>query len=311
MARGRCGGSWVWMAAVLACERPAADPAESHALPATPAPTRARVASIRVRFDNGRPEFGKAESSEDRLRAVAVFADADPRDRSIVLGLVGGGDAAGADPGLDGCVRQGSVGGGAGAAASTRPASWIQLMDVGNLELRAGNLALPLQIRLLPAVVDATRGVRYEAVVERGRGLLAAGTLRLSATGGDGMAAFSAEVAVPRPVRISFVGDQPPETGLVRHLPPGELRVRWGSVDGRADLELLAGSETTDVPVWLRCRPKDDGEFVLPAGMVAQLPPRSPQRPWTLMVVRRSRAAVPGFGDGGLTLEVADAVHVE
>ncbi len=309
---GRALRGW-WYAAVLAtaCERPANDDVHANAPPQAPAAPRASVASIRVRFDNGRPEFGKAESSEDRLRAVAVFADADPRDRSIVQALVSESADADAVPEPDTCVRQGSAGARGDAAPATRPSSWIQLMDVGNLELRAGSLSLPLQIRLLPAVIDATRGVRYEAVVDRGRGFLAAGVLRLSGTGGDGVAAFATEVAVPRPVRISFVGDAPPQTGLVRGLATGELRVRWGSVDNRADLELLAGSETSDEPVWLRCRPKDDGEFTLPPDLVAQLPPRSAARPWTLMVVRRSRAAVPGFAEGGLVLELADAVHVE
>ncbi len=304
----------VWILAValaVACDRPVVEDAETHAPPQPAFALRTKMASIVVRFDNGRPEFGKAESSEDRLRAVAVFADADPRDRPIVQALVGGRTASDAAPQLDACVRQGSAGATREPTSDTRPASWIQLMDVGNLELRAGSLGLPLQIRLLPAVIDATRGVRYEAVVDRGRGFLAAGTLRLSGTGGDGIAAFTAELPVPRPLRISFVGDASPQTGLVRGLPPGELRVRWGSADGRADLELLAGSETSDEPVWLRCRPRDDGEFTLPPDLVAQLPPRSAARPWTLMVVRRSRAPVPGFVEGGLVLEVADAVHVE
>ena len=294
-----------------ACDRPASDAPAASAPAENAATPRVRVASVRVRFDNGRPEFGGSAPSEDRLRAVAVFADADPRDRPVIEALVGQAAAGAPLLAIDTCVRQGSAGMPMAELPALKPASWIQLLDVGNLELRAGGLSLPLQIRLLPAVIEATRGVRYDAAVERGRTFLASGPLAVSGTGGDGVAAFSAQVAVPRPVRITLVGETPPEGGLVRGLRAGELHVRWGSADASADLELLAGSETSQEPVWLRCRPKDDGAFTLPVDLVAHLPARSPQRPWTVMVVRRSRAAVPGFAGQALVLELADAVHVE
>ncbi|MSQ84982.1 MAG: hypothetical protein EXR77_19265 [Myxococcales bacterium] len=298
-------------AAASGCDR--AEPADVAATVATePAGApRLRVATVVIRFDNGRPDFGSAPT-DDRLRTVAVFADVDPADRAVVDALAGQPPVMDSAIAVDTCARQAHALPPAAASPMVRPASWIQLLDVGNLELRAGNLMLPLQIHLLPSVIDATRGVRYDAAVEHGRSFLAAGALIVNSTGGDGVAPFSARVQVPRPVRITFVGEQPTSAGVVQGLSAdSELRVRWGSVDGTADLELVAGAEQEGQAAWLRCRLRDDGDFSVPAALVAELPARSPKRPWTVMLVRRTRGAVAGFSDQALVLELADSVHVD
>lgn len=288
----------------------AADPADRAPAESPPA-ARIRAAAVRVRFDNGRPEFGQQAPTDDRLRAVAVFADVDRRDSALADALVGQPPADAPDLQPDTCALQALAGQDVAALPALRPQSWAQLLDVGNLELRAGQQRLPLRIQLLPAIIDATRGVRYEGAAEHGRGILSAGQLQLAATGGDGVAAFSVAVRVPRPVRITFVGEQPPQAGIVRGVAANsEIRLRWGSVDGAAELELIVGMQSAAEPGWLRCRLRDDGEFAVPAELAAKLPARSEQRPWVLMLVRRARAAIGGFAGSALVIELADAVHL-
>lgn len=250
--------------------------------------------------------------TDDRLTVSAVFGDADPHDVAVVQALVGQSGAG--DPPLapDTCAQLQSVGQGLNPGGVARPRSWVQLLDAGNLELRAAALRLPLRVQLVPAVIDATRGVRYSAAVDHGRNYLAAGMLSIAATGGDGIAPFTAVVAVPRPVRISYIGDTQVHSGTVQSVAPDEpLRLRWGSVDGSAELELRIGSEAPGQMGWIHCILRDDGEFVVPKLLSDTLPQRQAHRPWSVVLVRRTVASIPGFGGTPLVLELADGVHVD
>jgi len=298
--------------AVAACDRPGADrAAEPTALPAL-SPPRTRRAAIAIRFDNGRTTVGDGTLLSDRLRISAVFGDVDVRDTHVVDALAGLAAEEAAQIAPDHCMRVASTGPGGATDLAPRPRAWVQLLDVGNLELRAAAQRAPLRVGLVPAVIEATRGVRYDLAVDSGRAWLAAGRLTVVATGGDGVAGFSAPIDVPRPVRVTQVGDQTPVEGTIRGLGrPVDLTVRWGSVDGRADLELRVGSEAPGAFGWLRCHPRDDGAFTLPPDLIADLPERRPHRPWAVVIVRRTAAQVAGFAGTPLRLEVADRVHVE
>ncbi len=325
-----------WPAAALAillamaCQRASDGPVEQRKAAADPAvDQRTRSAAVLVRFDNGRSAaiqdsalldlaLGGAVAppltltpSEDRLQVAAVFADIDRRDTQLLTTLTGQTHPGAAIPALDTCMRQPEAARTTGLSTPTALHDWAQLLDVGNLELRVGRQRLPLRVQLLPAVVESARGVRYDFAQDRARGLLSASPMHLVATGGDGVGAFEAAVAVPRPVRVTHVGPVAVRQGVAQGVPQNEdLRLRWGSVDGTADLEVRVGSEEPGAVGWVRCRLRDDGEFAVPASLTADLPARGPRRPWLVVLVRGRTAAIQGFAGEPLRLELADSVHV-
>ncbi len=272
---------------------------------------RQRAAAVSLRFENGHIEWQNPAAGSDRLSVAAVFADVDRRDLGL-LGTLVGQPASPASPlTVDTCVRQSEANRPLGAASATRPHSWMQLLDVGNLELRAGGKREPLRVQLVPPVIESARGVRYDLAIDQARTWLQAGSLTLQGTGGDGAAAFAATVAVPRPVRVSHIGQVAVRQGVVEGVGRDEpLLLRWGSIDGTAELELLVGSDEPGTLSWLRCNLRDDGEFAVPASLTDQLPDRTPQRPWLVVLLRRVRAEVPGFAGKSLWLELTDRVRL-
>lgn len=272
---------------------------------------REHAAAATIRFANGRLEPWGAVAGADRLQVAAVFGDVSRRDVALLGDLVGQAPQAPNLPSVDSCVRQPGLLHRFDAQPSAAPSAYVQLLDVGNLELRAGNLRLPLRVQLVPSLFAAARGVRYDADQDMGRSWLAAGPLHLAATGGDGIAPFDAVVATPRPVRLTHIGSEVVRAGRAQGpADKQDLVVRWGSVDGAADLELQVGAEVEGGLGWLRCRLRDDGAFSVPAALLEQLPPRSADRPWLVLLVRSRRAPIAGFEGMPLRLELTDAAHV-
>ncbi len=297
----------------LACNRQAPAPPVAPWSPRAEQRARHRVrqAAVTIRFSNGSLQPGAAESATDRLQVAAVFGDIDRRDMGVFAGLVGQTPQE-IIPALDSCVRQARLYHQLGDVPASPPAAYMQLLDVGNVQLHAAANELPLRVRMVPSLFDAVRGVRYDADLDMGRPWLAAGSLHVTATGGDGVAAFDAEVPVPRPVRLTHVGREVVRNGRVQGPQVlSDLSLRWGSVDGTAELELQLGTEQVGALGWLRCRVRDDGEFVIPAAFIEQLPTRSPSVTWLALLARTRRAAVPGFEDKPLRLEVTDSAYVQ
>ncbi len=271
---------------------------------------RARAAALTIRFSNSGIEPGSSELGYDRLQVAAVFADADRRDVHLVGDLVGLSSRRPQVQFEDTCVRQQGPFEPRAVRRHVVPHAWLQLLDVGNMSLTSSDHSLPLRITMVPSLFSAIRGVRYDGDVDHARHLLAAGKLSLHATGGDGVAAFSATVDVPRPVRLTHVGSQPVRGGRVR-LPkePGDLLLRWGSVDGSARMEVVIGAERGEGLDWLHCRLSDDGMFTVPVEALLALPKRSEDKPWLISLVRSRLAGVPGFPGEPLRLQLVDAVR--
>ena len=267
---------------------------------------RVRVAAISIRFWHRALKSGSVHGGFDLLRVEAVFADADRRDVPLVEALIRGADERGAVPELDACV----VSNDAIARPRTAPAAWVQLLDVGDVALHAGPQSIELDVSLVPSLYSAVRGVRYDGERDNGRPLLSSGPLILKASGGDGVPAFAAEVAVPRPLHITHVGDQPVRAGIVHtDVGAGDLELRWGSVDASAELELRIGVEDESGTKGLRCRLADDGAFTLPERLLRPFRPALP-RQWLLTLVRWRETHVPGFAGLPLRLELLDAVRL-
>ncbi len=271
---------------------------------------RARAAALTIRFSNSGIEPGSSALGHDRLQVAAVFADADRRDVHLVGDLVGLTSRRPQVQLEDTCVRQQGPFEPRAVRRHVVPHAWLQLLDVGNMSLTSGANTLPLRITMVPSLFSAIRGVRYDGDVDHARHLLAAGKLSLHATGGDGIAAFSATVDVPRPVRLTHVGSHPVRSGRAR-LPAehGDLLLRWGSVDGTARMEVVIGAERGEGLDWLHCRLTDDGMFTVPVEALLALPKRSEKQPWLISLVRSRLAHVPGFPGQPLRLQLVDAVR--
>ncbi len=298
---------------LMACRR---EPPPDEALPDPPghmddSPLRTRAAAVTIRFSAGGLEPGSTRLGADRLQVSAVFADIDRRDLPVLADLVGQ-PTVPQVPSLDSCVRQAEAWQRPGARPVAEPQAWVQLLDVGNVSLHAASAQLGLRVQMVPSLLHAIRGVRYDGDQDMGRAWLASGVLRLVATGGDGVAAFDAKIAPPRPVRLTWLGSQSVRTGRVQG-PDNhqDFVIRWGSVDGGADLEVQLGAEDPGGLGWVRCRLRDDGEFTIPAALIHLLPPRTPERPWLLVLVRSRLAAVPGFDGTPLRLELTDSAYVQ
>ncbi|MSP92728.1 MAG: hypothetical protein EXR79_13140 [Myxococcales bacterium] len=291
------------------------EPALPERVPAVARPSSRQAAPVRraavtLRFSSGRLASPTDPDAADRLQVAAVFGQLDARDAGLLDDLVGRERPAGAMA-IDGCVADlGPTAAGTRAAAQ-RPHAWVQLLDVGNVTLRAGADELPLRVQMVPSLTEATRGVRYDADRAMSRVWLAAGSLLLAGTGGDGVEPFTVTIDVPRPVRLTHVGPNAVRLGRVPGPVAGEeLSVRWGSVDGAAELTLQVGAEVDGRPGWLRCRLRDDGAFTVPAELAAQLPARTEARPWLARLTRARSKPMPGFAGDGMRLELSDAVHV-
>ena len=290
-------------------------PTPSHALrqPRTAAKEsalRTRAAGVTIRFASGAVEPGSPQMGNDRLQIDAAFADIDRRDFAILGDLVG---QRGLPPvtKTNTCLRIAETWPRANLTPTDGPHAWVQLLDVGNVSLQAGNAKLPLRVQLVPDLSDAIRGVRYSAFFDQGRSWLAMGPLHVQATGGDGVAAFDASIEPPRPVRLTFVGSEPVRDSRVRGPEPGQdLALRWGSTDGQGDVEVQLGSADPASLGWLLCRLQDDGEFTLPTADFALLPQRTAEHPWLIVLQRVRTAPVAGFAATPLRLEITDSAYL-
>ncbi len=301
------------LTAIPACDRPAVrePPTAIQVRTLRPSRHRARVAAVNLRFAHSGLEPGSIAAGYDRLQVVGVFADSDRRDVGLVGDLVGTASRRLRLPEIDSCVRaSGPLD--AAARQAIKPHAHVQLLDVGNLRLLAGDRSLALRIAMVPSLFSAVRGVRYDAEVDRARSLLAGGELTVVATGGDGVPPFRAPIRVPRPVRLTRVGGLAVRGGhvVVAERAPS-LNLRWGSVDGRGGLLLVIGAERGKGLDWVRCRLIDDGDFTLPAAVLSDLPKRTVRQPWLLSLVRSTTAPLPGFPGTPLRLELVDSVRLQ
>ncbi len=300
---------------VLACNRvpPAVPVPQTVARAAEPGDAqRMRAAAVTIHFANGTWTPGDAQVGLDRLQVAAVFGDLERGDVGVLADLVGRSSAGLPAPELDTCVRLADPAHNLGPRPGAPPLAYMQLLDVGNVELRAGKQALPLRVQMVPNLFEAARGVRYDVEQDMSRSWLAAGALHVVATGGDGVAPFDVAIDVPRPVRVTWVGSNPVRSGQVPVPPADEdLTLRWGSVDGTADLDLLLGADVPAGLGWLHCRLKDDGEFTVPKALASLLPPHGTEHPWLARLSRSREVPMPGFEALPLRLELSDSAWLQ
>ncbi len=264
---------------------------------------RLKAAVIALRFFNQPADEALVATDPDHLRLAAVFADLDRRDLDILYALVGTQPPEARPIGLDSCAFS-PVG---REVARSAPVAWMQLLDVGDIRVFIGERSVPASVSIVPSILGAVRGVRYDAELASARTLLSSGALRLRADGGDGVPTIDAPITVPRPVRITRLAGQPVRVGGVEiRGQPDELHLTWGTVDGRAELELRVTADLGGEPAFLRCRLRDDGAFVVPSALLTPWRAHRP-RAWLVSLDRRLDLPIPGLP--GLPLRVSWSDH--
>jgi hypothetical protein len=102
----------------------------------------------------------------------------------------------------------------------------IELLDAGEVLLRADGGALPLAQRAFPDVGDIVSGVVYTSRDDR-TDLPTAGTLLIETTGSARVAGFRVEVEAPEPLAGVRVADQPIEAGEIAAEAGERLVLGW------------------------------------------------------------------------------------
>jgi hypothetical protein len=241
-------------------------------------------ASVRIE----RPTEVDPDVSAPRAILSAVFARHEGVDGAIALTLLGG-DAL---P-LETCADR-AEGLELGAADGV-----IELVDVGELEVRVAGTRAALPPRTFPDLGELVGGAFYAEDVLLGPAVAEVDEYFVSARGPNGTTAFEAVAVAP--------------TGLAEVALPGgdtldreeDLFIAWDAGDprDRVEIELAAAGDV------LRCAARDDGVFRIPAERLRALPVTVDAR----LTLRRARQApfdLAGFDDAWVTVATSRLIHV-
>ncbi len=214
-------------------------------------------------------------------------------------------------PIASGAVDQARVTAGSAPAPSARAAlGTIELIDVGDVSLRAGASAMPLAVRAFPDVGDLVSGMFYTS--QDVTSDLPAGALYTLEGSGSGLVDhFSIDADAPPALEDVRIGDVALEDGTA--LDEGApVTVRWRApIDGRGAPQVAGDLVLVDVSAAsgasIRCSFRDEGRAVLPgwilrAGTLGPLPATA-----TLAVhrVRQRAFASPGIDAGEVRFDLS------
>ena len=175
-------------------------------------------------------------------------------------------------PGLDRCqVHDLSIDLAEDAAMETEEQGFIELMEAGDLQVKAQGRTVTLLPRHFPGLLPFISGVIYG---EAQTTLLSGTTHRVdtSTQGGESVGAFAARVESPRLPALTGLAGQGPSS-VVTLSGGSSLSITWQPSDKPAAkevtyLELRYVLGTRDQV--LRCRLMDDGSFEVPAARLSQ-----------------------------------------
>jgi hypothetical protein len=209
--------------------------------------------------------------------------------------------------GVDRCELVGGVEG-MGEWSKAHPPS-IHLLDAGQLTVSAEQ-PHALQVRRVPDLMGTFSGAVYRLPRPHGLSYVPGELYTVRGEGGETVGPFEVTLQAPRAVELLAVGGQPVEAGA------GEKRVATGSLAQGLQLEWGEGQPEHAVYVdvyhdgvssqaQLSCVLADDGEFVIPGGLMEELRRRWPGVSFRVQV---RRADVVDFPLAGVTW--AQAVFV-
>lgn len=147
----------------------------------------------------------------------------------------------------------------------------IELLDVGDLSIKAGTTSMPLATRAFPDVGDLVSGVFYTSRDARSD-LPAPARYVLESTGSAGLDRFTVDADAPSAPESVRVGDVSlAESIVLEESTPTTLHWRVSDAPAetnKADVDLVYVDLTTSSGAGVRCTYNDSGEGVLPASAV-------------------------------------------
>jgi len=203
-------------------------------------------------------EAGEDDPDVATPRAVlgAAFARYRGLDGRAVIELLGGR----AVP-VGACALAGADG-----AAFAAPEAEVELMDVGDLEVRVAGTRTRLVPRAFPDLAGLVSGAFYAEDATLGPAVAEVDEYVVRADGSEAVPPF--EVVVVAPPGFSEVMVDGVEAGAVDGLTRGEdVELAWDGGDprDRVEIDVAAGGDV------LQCVARDDGAFRVPGALLAEL----------------------------------------
>lgn len=189
------------------------------------------------------------------------------------------------------------------AAMETEEQGYVELMEAGDLEVKANGHRVILLPRHFPGLLPFISGVVYS---EAQTTLLSdrAHPVDTSSRGGESVGAFAARVESPQlPVLNRLAGQGPTPNLVLQGGKPLDLSWQAPSRQGKRVTYLELRFSHGERHQVLRCRLKDDGAFQVPASHLTQARGRM-----TLSLNRMQRASfsAPGLEHAELRVSVQD-----
>lgn len=181
----------------------------------------------------------------------------------------------------------------------------VELLDSGALRIEATGASLTLRPSHFAGLLPFMSGMVY-AEAQGATGGDQLGLVAVAADGGEAVGSFAAQASSPQFPRLDRVADQP--RGEAVRLPRGSIELRWQPTNDTNDVtfvELLYARGERELV--LRCRPRDNGAFEIPAGLVAEV---SAAKTLDVVRLRRSFFKASGLDRGELRVTVRERVSL-
>ena len=148
----------------------------------------------------------------------------------------------------------------------------IELMDIGNLSVIVKGERRPVPTRTFPDLLKAVVGVIYAADETQGVVFSPGDTYGLYAVDTNEKELFHVALEAPEDLGTIKVNGTVPEEDVPILSKNRPVRLKW-SGDGFGDEVILTISWTSMGSPWeITCRMRDDGAFVIPSNITANLP---------------------------------------
>jgi hypothetical protein len=175
------------------------------------------------------------------------------------------------DIGLDACTRPSPVLDQV-KFQQTRSKSPIELLDVGDLSVTFANLQKPIPTRTFPDLLKVVVGVMYSADDTQGVVFSPGETYDVRAAGTEKVSRFRAVLEAPEDLGEVKINDTVPSEETPVLTRGRSVELTW-SGDGYGDEVIATLSWTSMGSPWsITCRMRDDGRFVIPSAITAELP---------------------------------------
>jgi hypothetical protein len=185
----------------------------------------------------------------------------------------------------------------------------IELVDVGVIDVRAGDRSLALEPQSFPGLMSLMQGAIYGTTDGEGTAWEGGADWTFGAKGGSGVGSFEVSTEAPDELVVLRIGSDDPTVSTPVVERALDLPVRWeaGQHDDTIRIEIVWTQLGTEMH--LRCAAVDDGAFAVSAALLRPIADPSLITSVRLLVTRERRRpfGAPGLDEGVLVLSLAEA----